>query len=142
MRNHEQVEQFNQQILGIAPRKVGLQSANEFDLSMHQLQEEITEIIEAYINQDLVGVIDGLIDLDYFLKGIIYKHGLNAALYEQMFTAVHNANMEKKRGVKEGREGYGNAADAIKPEGWMPPEARIRQILDTVTRIEEAHSID
>lgn len=142
MRNHEQVVEFNQKILGIAPRKVGLQNANEFDLSMHQLQEEITEIIEAYLNQDLVGVIDGLIDLDYFLKGVIYKHGLTPSLYENLFTQVHEANMDKKKGVKKGREGYGDAADAIKPQGWVPPEDRIRKILRTITTIEEAHSVD
>jgi predicted HAD superfamily Cof-like phosphohydrolase len=44
-------------------------------------------------------------------------------------TAVHEANMEKKLGVVAKR-GDGSAADAVKPEGWIPPEGRIEAILD------------
>lgn len=126
---HKLVEYFNQFILGIAPRKLGLQQENEFQLSMRQLREEIEEIEEAYQKGDLVGVVDGLIDLDYFHKGIIYKHGIPAPLYAQMFEAVHDCNMAKVKGVKETRAGFGDAADAIKPEGWVAPETVLAEII-------------
>lgn len=126
---HQQVEAFNQEILGIAKRDLGWMEENEFQLSLKQLREEIDEIEEAYQNQDLVGVIDGLIDLDYFHKGVIYKHGIQEPLYNDLFLAVHQANMEKKKGVKATRQGFGNAADAVKPEGWLPPEKRLQKIL-------------
>lgn len=121
---HEMVINFNQQILGIESRPLALQEPDEFKLSLHQLREEIDEIEREWEKGSLVGVIDGLIDLDFFQKGVVYKTGISELLYNDCFELVFNANMEKKKGVKAGREGY-NAADAVKPEGWTPPEERI-----------------
>lgn len=126
---HQLVEHFNREILGIEERKLGLQDPNEFRLSLHQLREEIDEIEEAYENGDLVGVIDGLIDLDYFHKGVVYKMGIPSTLYAQMFEAVHSCNMAKSRGTKETRQGYGDSADAIKPEGWVAPEVVLAEMI-------------
>lgn len=128
MRKQLMVVNFNQSVLGIEPRPIGLQPSEEFYLTITQLEEEISEIVYAYNSDDLIGVIDGTIDLHYFLLGKIYKLGLSPDLYEHLFEAVHRANMEKKLGVKEGREGF-DAADAIKPKGWVPPEDRIKSIL-------------
>lgn len=133
MQNHKKVEDFNRNVLGIESRDLGMMPREEFKLSMKQLREEITEIEEAYEKGDLVGVVDGLIDLDYFHKGIIYKHGINYAIYNMLFGQVHDCNMTKKKGVKKGREGFGNAADAVKPEGWVSPEVKIYETLRAVT---------
>lgn len=130
MSNHSQVVQFNLQVLGIQDRKLGLMSPNEFSLSLKQLREEVKEMEEAYDRGDLVGVVDGMVDLNFFLLGVVYKHGISEKLYEKLFSAVSQANMEKKKGVKSGREGFGDAADAIKPEDWVPPEERIATLLD------------
>lgn len=130
--NHSLVVEFNQKILGIEPRKLGLMTPLEFSLSLKQLREEILEMEEAYDKGDLIGVVDGLIDLKYFLLGVVYKHGISEQVFNEMFQAVHEANMEKKLGVKKGREGFGNSADAVKPEDWVPPEARIQEILSRV----------
>lgn len=126
---HKLVVIFNRDILGIPERKLGLMGEDEFKLSLHQLREELDEIEEAYNEGDLVKVVDGLIDLDYFHKGVIYKHGISEPVYEQMFEVVHNANMAKKKGVKESRQGYGDSADAVKPEGWIPPEETLGEII-------------
>ncbi len=121
------VVEFNQRVLGIAKRHlIGWQRPNDFRLSLAQLREEIDEVQEAYEKGDFVGLIDGLIDIDYFLKGVVYKHGLTIEQYHELFVLVHEANMEKKLGVKENRQGFGDAADAIKPQGWVAPEERIR----------------
>lgn len=125
MTNQDMVEIFNRKVLNIEPRPLSLQEPQEFLLSLKQLREEIDEIQEAYAEGNLVGVIDGLIDLDFFQKGVLYKMGISEDLYSDCFQLVFDANMEKKLGVKKGREGFGNAADAIKPKGWIPPEERI-----------------
>lgn len=127
---HSKVVSFNREILSIQERPVGLMSPNEFNLSMRQLREEISEMEDEYDRGNLVGVVDGMIDLHFFLLGVIYKHGLKEELYEKLFHEVYSANMEKKAGVKKGREGFGNAADAVKPEGWIPPEERLARILE------------
>lgn len=124
------VEKFNQEKLGILFRHIGLMEESEFRLSLHQLREEIDEIEEAYEQGNLVGVVDGMIDLDYYLKGVVYKHGIDRDLYQKLFKVVHKANMAKVKGVKETRQGYGNAADALKPEGWVPPEVELQKILE------------
>ena len=132
MQNHKKVEIFNKQVLGIEPRDLQMMPEDEFRLSMKQLREEIDEIEEAYREGNLVGVVDGLIDLDYFHKGIVYKHGINYAIYQMLFGQVHDCNMTKKKGVKETRQGFWDAADAIKPQGWIAPEVKIYETLKAV----------
>ena len=126
----KQVVDFNLNILSIPQRELGVQDTDEFALSIAQLHEEIQEIKEAYHQGDFIGLLDGLIDLNYFLFGIMYKNGLTTEMYEQLFSAVHDCNSEKKLGVKATRQGFGDAADAIKPEGWVAPETKIQQILE------------
>lgn len=123
------VRNFNQHILNIPRRKPRPQVKDEFELSMHQLKEEITEIEEAFKMGDFIGILDGLIDLEYFLLGIFYKNGINEETHAELFDAVHQANLLKKAGIKPGREGY-DAADAIKPDSWTNPEVKFARILD------------
>lgn len=121
------VVEFNQRVLGIAKRHlIGWQRPNDFELSLSQLREEIDEAEQAYREGDFIGLLDAFIDLDYFLKGVVYKHGLTVEQYHELFVLVHEANMEKKLGTNHKRLGFGDAADAIKPEDWVAPEERIR----------------
>lgn len=125
------VIEFNQRVLGVAKRHlIGWQKENDFRLSLTQLREEVNEAEEAYQNGDFVKLIDAFIDLDYFLKGVVYKHGLTVEQYQELFVLVHEANMEKKLGINHNRPGFDGAADAVKPEGWIPPEDRIRAKLN------------
>lgn len=127
----EQVVEFNQRVLKIEQRPVGMLSQAEFEITMKSLQEELDEFEEAYKNGDMIGCIDALIDLRYFAVGALYKQGLSAQTISSCDVAVHDANMEKKLGVVEKRATDG-AADAVKPEGWIAPEMRIIEILDRV----------
>jgi predicted HAD superfamily Cof-like phosphohydrolase len=124
---------FNRNILGISLRKPRPQDKDEFELSMHQLKEEILEIEEAFEQGDFIGILDGLIDLEYFLLGIFYKNGIDESTHGALFDAVHQANLLKRQGVKAGREGY-DAADAVKPASWTDPELKFARILDKVTQ--------
>jgi len=126
------VMNFNRTILGLDRRKPGPQTKDEFNLSMHQLKEEIEEIEEAFERGDFIGILDGLIDLEYFLHGIFYKNGINESVHAELHDAVHQANLLKKTGVKPGREGY-EAVDAIKPDSWTDPEIKFARILEEAT---------
>ena len=123
-----QVQTFNQEILGIDPRAKGVQPLEEAQLSHKQLTEEADEYLQAIKDGDYIGAIDGCIDSIVFAMGILYKLGITEDQFDDIFEVVMTANMMKKIGVKKGREGFG-AADAVKPEGWVPPEETIARIL-------------
>lgn len=128
MTNHSKAVYFNANILGITDRKLGFVKEEEFRLSLHQLREEIDEMEGAYLEGNLVKMIDAMIDLNYFLCGVIYKHGIPEGMYDQMFDVVHQANMAKAIGKKKGRDQY-DALDAIKPQGWIPPEETLTYLI-------------
>lgn len=123
------VVSFNQRVLKIEQRPVGLLSGPEQEISLNCLREEIDELEQAIDQGDLVGCVDALIDLKYFADGVLYKLGLTANTIDACGQAVHEANMEKKLGINHHR-GDGQAADAVKPEGWKSPEERIATIID------------
>lgn len=120
---------FNKRVLGVTKRQPGPQSQDEFNLSLKQLREEISEMEDAHTNNDFIGVLDALIDLEYFLYGVLWKNGIDERMHSKLFLAVHNANMMKKLGVKKGREGF-KAADAVKPSDWTDPQVMFARILD------------
>ena len=125
-----QVQTFNKDILGIVPRSVGVLPSNEFKLSHTQLTEEANEFLQAAENNDLIGCLDAIIDSLYFSYGILYKLGVDEDDLNKLFTIVHNANMGKKKGVKAGREGHGDAADATKPDDWKDPRKLMEEYID------------
>jgi len=123
-----QVVVFQEQILGNIAIEKGLLSKAELDLSVNQLSEEIQELMMAHDDIDYIGAVDAAVDLLYFGVGVLHKLGLTPEQMGACFTAVHEANMEKKKGIVA-RRGDGTAPDAIKPEGWTAPEERIAAIL-------------
>ena len=124
-----QTVEFNQEILGIDPRPLGLQSTHEAALSFTQMREESLEFRDANEGRNFIEVVDSVLDELYFCYGILYKLGVTEEMANDMFTAIHNANMSKKKGVKKGREGY-DAADAGKPEGWQDPHKVMEEIIN------------
>jgi predicted HAD superfamily Cof-like phosphohydrolase len=72
-----------------------------------------------------------MVDLEYFLLGVFWKNGIDEVTHQKLFSAVHSANMMKKLGVKEGREGF-KAADAVKPSDWTDPQIMFARILEDV----------
>jgi hypothetical protein len=89
------------------------------------IASELVELDEAIEARDLVGVVDALQDLKYFIYGTELALGIPS---EPCFLAVHDANMDKlfPDGKPRYREGD---RKVIKPEGWVGPEDRIAEIL-------------
>lgn len=119
---------FNAQVVGIEPRPLGTITPEHPEMGwlVRVLQEEAQELAEA---ENLVDQVDALIDSIIFAMGGLYRLGLTEEQALKCFHAVMDANFEKKAGQKEGREVEG-VKDAIKPEGWKGPEARIKEILN------------
>lgn len=128
-----QTQTFNKDILGIEPRLRNLLPKNEYSLSYTQLMEEANEFLEAAEKADYIGCVDAIIDNLYFAYGILYKLGLDESDINSLFSLVHHANMMKRMGVKPGREGHGNAADAVKPSEWVDPRKLMEQYFDATS---------
>lgn len=119
---------FNAQVVGIQPRLLGTITPEHPEIGwlVGVLQEESQELAEA---GNLVEQVDALVDSIIFAVGGLYRLGLTDEQALKCFHAVMDANFEKKAGQKEGREVEG-VKDAVKPEGWKGPEARIKEILN------------
>lgn len=125
----EMAAEFNQKVMKIEPRKLGMMDPAEMAFAAKSLREEIVEMVDAFDLGDLVGVVDALIDLDFFRRGILYKHGITPELYEKLFAVVWSKNMKKELGQPKPTR-CELALDAIKPIGWVGPEDEIRQLLE------------
>lgn len=121
-----QVVEFNRDIIGIQPRTKGMLYLEELKFTAKALNEEQIELVEAHNGGDFIGCVDALLDSIYFAIGALYKMGLTPEQMERCMTAVHEANMTKKKGMTK----RGHENDAVKPETWIPPEERIGQILE------------
>lgn len=121
--------EFNQKIMQVEPRPLGLMDPSEMAFSATSMREEVQEMLDAYDLGDLVGVVDAMTDLDFFLRGIRYKHGITEELYEKIFQVVFDCNMKKTLGQPKPTRSE-LALDAIKPITWVGPEDKIRELLE------------
>jgi predicted HAD superfamily Cof-like phosphohydrolase len=124
----KEIGQFNQEVIGIDINE------NEIDrLKNSNRNWLITALDEEFCefenSQSIVDDVDALLDLCYFAIGGLYRMGLTESQIRRCFMSIHNANMNKKAGVKEGREGFDGVTDANKPEDWIAPEKHIEEIL-------------
>lgn len=81
------------------------------------LTEELNEIIDSVHDDDLEGVLDGLVDLVYVALGTALTFGLD---FHAAWERVQQANMEKIA-VRNTEQGGRHSTDVVKPEGWKPP---------------------
>lgn len=116
---------FNELIIGTGDVELNALTVKQFEWTDGFVQEELDEFREAFSKQDLVGMVDAIGDLIYGAMGTFKKMGLTREQVRQAFAAIHAANMTKKRGNK----GRGSDEDAVKPEGFVPPEEAIAHIL-------------
>lgn len=116
---------FNEQVIGIAPDHINPLTEEQRAWYEKFVQEELAEFNEAFAQQDIVGMVDAVGDLIYGAMGMFKKMGLSVDQTHASMVAIHIANMTKKRGNK----GRGSDEDAIKPEGFVPPEEAIGHIL-------------
>jgi predicted HAD superfamily Cof-like phosphohydrolase len=121
------VRQFHKKVLDIEDTKPTLEPPVTLDQRVKFMEEEITELMEAYVANDMVGVADALADLVYVAVGTAYIMGIP---FDEVFKVVHAANMQKVRGITK----RGMLYDAVKPAGWVGPEAEIKAILDAASK--------
>ncbi len=77
------------------------------------IKEEITETLEAMLNDDIVEIADGIVDSVVVLLGCAVTYGIDI---RPIWNEVHKTNMAKKGGKRR------EDGKLLKPEGWMPPD--------------------
>lgn len=118
------VAEFHKKILSLPfPAKPVLLDQTTLTERMGFLREELNEFYDAHEAKDIVGATDGLLDLIYVALGTLYQMGMPA---DRMWQYVQEANMAKRPGVTA--RGY--AIDAVKPIGWVGPEAKIKAAIE------------
>lgn len=122
------IADFHELILGVNASPQPSLVSQEYCLErMRFMHEELTEFAEASSTGDIVGVADALADIVYVALGTAYKMGLP---FDDIWRAVQYANMQKVKGVTK----RGNAIDAVKPTGWVGPEAAIARAINNRMR--------
>lgn len=97
------------------------------DFGFRHLYEELKEVEQAFVDHDLVAVADGLTDMVYVALNFAARIGIP---FNDIWDAVHKANMEGKRKVKDAAESKrGYAHDVIKDVNFTPPEGEIYEAL-------------
>ena len=101
-----------------------------------KLTLEYAQSIEDFVNEfsknyELNDMVNSVISIALVCRAccaIFGEFGLSAYKAERVMDAVYTANMTKKRGANAKR-GDGQTADAVKPADFVPPEAKIADIL-------------
>lgn len=96
-------------------------------LRIQCLVEEVGELALALGNGDMAKVLDGLIDIQYFLDGTFIACGL-MDLKDQAFAEVHRSNMTKMGA--DGKPIINAAGRVVKGPNYEPP--RLDLLLDIV----------
>lgn len=118
----EQVALFQSEVVGlkIPDEPTSLTEDRLFSRHTH-LQEELQELLASNDTANelcrLEEQADAFIDIIYIALGGLIEMGIVPG---PAFDEVHRANMDKRRGSVPTRPG--NNHDAVKPEGWQPPD--------------------
>ena len=118
---------FHTQVLNQPPRYPQLLSPGQVLARRLFMQEELNEFLECASVDDMVGTADALADLVYVALGTAYLMGLP---FDSIWAAVQKANMAKVPGMTK----RSMANDAMKPDGWVGPEAEIREAIHVAAR--------
>lgn len=119
------IEEFNKDLLGINRPTPQLLEQKESDWLIGALKEEIDEFETV---EHLHEKADALVDLIYFAVGGLTRMGIDHYKARRIFSVVHEANMQKVKGKKEGRA-VQSELDASKPAGWIAPDEKIKNII-------------
>ena len=120
---YNDVVKFHEEILEQNPSPTPSLVSSDFMLERFKfLLEEVDEFYDNAYEGNIVGAVDGLLDTIYVALGTLYLMGIPV---QQCWDQVQAANMRKQRGMTK----RGNAFDAIKPAGWVGPEAGIAAII-------------
>ena len=107
---------------------IGFPEGNETNEFADTIEDFVNEFSKNYELNDMVNSVISIALVCRACCAIFGEFGLSANKAERVMDAVYTANMTKKRGANAKR-GDGQTADAVKPADFVPPEAKIADIL-------------
>jgi predicted HAD superfamily Cof-like phosphohydrolase len=122
--NFEDVTAFHKKF-GIDGYRHGQLTKLDGDVAMFRvgfLQEELTEFVNGWSNNDLEKMIDSLIDLVYVAMGTANLMGVSPRRWQDCWDEVQRANMSKTRKPSNRSSTRGHSLDVVKPDGWVGPK--------------------
>lgn len=94
--------------------------SDEKNFRVAAMMEEVQEYEDA---KSMADMLDALVDLQVFLLGTVYRHGM-ADVFDTAFNRVMDANMQKQLAGESHKSKRGFARDLVKPAGWTAPDLR------------------
>jgi len=113
---------------------IGFPEGNETIEFTDTLESLVNEFSSNYEHNDFVNSVTSIALVCRACCAIFGEFGLSAYKAERVMDAVYTANMTKKKGVNAKR-GDGQAADAVKPVDFVPPEEKIAEILGMTDKV-------
>jgi predicted HAD superfamily Cof-like phosphohydrolase len=98
-------------------QSVGERNLKQYDLYYALIKEEVSELMEAYTDNDQVEQLDALIDILVVTIGAIHSMGADAEGAWKEVMSTNFAKIDKETGKVRKRED----GKVLKPEGWQPP---------------------
>lgn len=92
---------------------------NQSNLYMELITEEYKELVEAYLNKDIVEIADACRDLIWVIEGL--EHTLNIP-QQEVWDEVARSNLQKIG--TDGKVHKREDGKVLKPEGWTPPDIK------------------
>jgi len=92
------------------------------DLYRNMSTRDATVTATGYLIQSLEVAMLGLISLN-----------IDESTFVKLFCIIHEANMTKAKGKVASRPGF-ESPDACKPDNWVGPEAKMREVLDGLSK--------
>lgn len=93
--------------------KPGIPTRKVKQLRYSLVKEEMQETLNAILEDNLVGIADGVADSIVVLLGTAISYGIDM---QPIWDEVHKSNMAKVGGEKR------SDGKQLKPEGWSPPD--------------------
>ena len=103
--------------------KPTLLTVEEADLDLDLIEEEYQELLEAWGDQNITGIFDALIDLQYVINGMGVHMGLPM---EEGWAEVQRSNMSKLD--ENGEPIYREDGKVLKSDLYSPPN--LQEIID------------
>ena len=93
-------------------------NADQFNMYLTLIEEEVDELGEAIKNHDQVETLDALIDILVVTIGAIHSAGFDAEAAWKEVMATNFAKIDKDTGKVRKRED----GKVLKPQGWTAPD--------------------
>jgi predicted HAD superfamily Cof-like phosphohydrolase len=126
---YQDVQDFHDKFAVPLASKPQLLDTEPYNFRLGFMQEELQEFVQAHHDNDLPIAFDSLIDLVYVAYGTAQMMGCTPAMWNEMWTAVQNANMSKVRAASAADSKRGTQLDVVKPAGWVSPDAAHKEII-------------